>query len=909
MIFKNKDISTNINERGVDIGSIDANFYTEDEQTASIRIFVKWNDKPVNLNLVNMRPVLNLYLQDGSIFEDEALQIVMPESGVIQYNVPVNVIKHVGKVNAKLFLVNENESIHAVNFSFNIKDSGIEEPVRKELSFNLVDEAIKRIIKDNTLEILDDDFKDRVNEDLKGYVISNPSMFKGAKGDKGEQGLVGPKGEQGPQGETGEKGLQGVAGPPGPQGEKGDTGEQGPQGPKGQSLSYSDLTDSQKQELKQYISSSTATDYAIGNMTITNNKLDTQSISYDKTNFITTGKNIFNQDDIIADVLLNYTNGQEVSSSSYVSSKLIPVVENDKYTQNYQDVIVFYDHDLKFVSGIARTTTKSPRTFVVPIGAKFMRTSTIKTGVDSVYSYKNYQIEKGEASTSYENFKLTMNALSVAPSTDSVTSDTIKDKAVNIEKLDFIKSSTNLFDKSTISQGYYVNPTSGALSTNANWNASDFITIESNQSYVKSNTSNLYAFYDANKQFINTSTTSSNTLLTPAIARFVRVSAQTSELGTYMFVKGSDLPVNYIPFYKYINDKYIKTNEDISVYGKFNLKRYTADISKQLNPTIAERAEIAFIGDSWVEGGEKQKGERLTIPLRDRMTNLYGDGGIGFVSFANSHVGNGAVQVALTGSWTHYDDSKYNIDKSKGLDSAMVESNTAGDTIKVTFNEQLDYYEIHTLNTGTWKYNVDGGEWTTVDSNKQEVTSINMPLGTHTINIEIISDLVTFVGSYAYKGNKGVVIHKIGNGGLRASHIASTDRDNWIKQAKRCRANTFGILLGTNDMVGNVPIPSYENDMREIISRIKTAKPQADIILIAPSGNKYTSTLQNIEDYGDNQLKIAKDLNLAHVSLFRVLGDFATTDSNGLMYTDGIHPNKNGGYAISNVIYDRLLRL
>lgn len=231
MIFKNKDISTNINERGVDIGSIDANFYTEDEQTASIRIFVKWNDKPVNLNLVNMRPVLNLYLQDGSIFEDEALQIVMPESGVIQYNVPVNVIKHVGKVNAKLFLVNENESIHAVNFSFNIKDSGIEEPVRKELSFNLVDEAIKRIIKDNTLEILDDDFKDRVNEDLKGYVISNPSMFKGAKGDKGEQGLVGPKGEQGPQGE------------------KGDTGEQGPPGPIGETPTLPDFSNWQKYKL------------------------------------------------------------------------------------------------------------------------------------------------------------------------------------------------------------------------------------------------------------------------------------------------------------------------------------------------------------------------------------------------------------------------------------------------------------------------------------------------------------------------------------------------------------------------------------------------------------------------------------------------------------------------------------
>lgn len=197
MIFKNKDISTNINERGVDIGSIDANFYTEDEQTASIRIFVKWNDKPVNLNLVNMRPVLNLYMQDGSIFEDEAVKIVMPESGVIQYNVSVNVIKHVGKVNAKLFLVNENESIHAVNFSFNIIDSGVEGPVRKELSFNLVDDAIRRIIKESTLTLLDDTFKADVNEALKAYVMANPDVFKGPKGDPGEQGPQGLKGNDG----------------------------------------------------------------------------------------------------------------------------------------------------------------------------------------------------------------------------------------------------------------------------------------------------------------------------------------------------------------------------------------------------------------------------------------------------------------------------------------------------------------------------------------------------------------------------------------------------------------------------------------------------------------------------------------------------------------------------------------
>lgn len=270
MIFKNKDISTNINERGVDIGSIDANFYTEDEQTASIRIFVKWNDKPVNLNLVNMRPVLNLYMQDGSIFEDEAVKIVMPESGVIQYNVSVNVIKHVGKVNAKLFLVNENESIHAVNFSFNIIDSGVEGPVRKELSFNLVDDAIRRIIQESTLSLLDDTFKADVNEALKAYVMANPNEFKGPKGDQGEQGIQGIKGDTGPVGPQGYKGEKGDTGEQGPQGF---VGPQGPKGDPGAALTYSSLTELEKAELKEALNNGAITDVQIADKTIGNSKL------------------------------------------------------------------------------------------------------------------------------------------------------------------------------------------------------------------------------------------------------------------------------------------------------------------------------------------------------------------------------------------------------------------------------------------------------------------------------------------------------------------------------------------------------------------------------------------------------------------------------------------------------------
>ncbi|MDT0670673.1 SGNH/GDSL hydrolase family protein [Staphylococcus chromogenes] len=644
-------------------------------------------------------------------------------------------------------------------------------------------------------------------------------------------------------------------------------------------------------------------------------KLASGSVTTEKTAFVKTGKNIFRVNEITDGQAVSNTTGTLSASQYFVTSNFEPIVPSTQYTQNYGEVLAFYDINKQYVSGLAKASTvKQPRTFTTPSNAYYLRTSTVKEGVDT-YNYKQYQIEKGASSTPYEEYYRYIDYLRPLISTGSITGDKLASNTLSLDKLGFTKTSVNLFDKTKAVKGSYVNPSTGALSANTNYYYSDYINIQGASQVTKSNALNLYAFYDVNKQFISTSTTSTQTVTVPSNAVYIRFSISYLNIDKEMLVIGSTLPSTYVPFKIFIPKEYIEENtsnkntvEDF--YGKQFLKTYTADFSKAMNPSYNNRAEIAFIGDSWVAGGVEKQGERLTRPMRERMLKHYADGGIGFVGFANSHIGNGEVSVTLNGTWTQYDEGLGNIAQSKGLDSAMAESSTTGDSIKVQFYEDLDFYEIHTLNTGQWRYNIDGGDWVNVDATTQEVTPITLSLGKHTINIEIVSGTVSFIGSYAYKGTKGAVVHKIGNSGLRAGHIASTDRANWIKQLQRCRANTFGILLGTNEMAQNVSVSQYESDMKEVISRIKEAKPRASIFLIAPSGNKYDGQQSfTIGDYSDVQLKIAKELNLAHVSLWRNLGDYAMTNANGLMYTDGVHPNKNGGYAICNVVYDRLLRL
>lgn len=262
MIIKMTDVETYINLRNVDIGDIGSRFYTEDENTAFIRIRINYNDSPVDLTKTDMKPKLDLFMEDGSVFIDETIAVLIPESGLIQYDIPSNVIKHIGKVNCKLFMDSPEHSIHVANFSFGIVDSGVEKAVTKEINLNLVKDTVKQIMSEDLTDLLDTEFKDKLTDDLESYISLHSEEFKGEKGDTGEQGPrgeqgpqglqgeVGPQGKQGIQGEKGERGPQGPTGPKGDTGKQGITGPPGPKGEKGEPFRYEDFTSEQLASLK-----------------------------------------------------------------------------------------------------------------------------------------------------------------------------------------------------------------------------------------------------------------------------------------------------------------------------------------------------------------------------------------------------------------------------------------------------------------------------------------------------------------------------------------------------------------------------------------------------------------------------------------------------------------------------------
>lgn len=157
-IYKNKDIYTNINERGVNLGNVDVTLYSRDKLTAALRIFlnkeVKYQNEtiiePVNLTQTNMIPMIDLYAADGSIFKGEKLRVISPEIGLVEYDFPRNIVDHVGKMNASIYLESEDESVEVARFYFYIDDDGLTKRIGREISPQLFEDLLEGYLKNNS---------------------------------------------------------------------------------------------------------------------------------------------------------------------------------------------------------------------------------------------------------------------------------------------------------------------------------------------------------------------------------------------------------------------------------------------------------------------------------------------------------------------------------------------------------------------------------------------------------------------------------------------------------------------------------------------------------------------------------------------------------------------------------------
>ncbi|SFX66924.1 BppU family phage baseplate upper protein [Staphylococcus hominis] len=192
-IFKQGEVNARIDERGIDLGDINVQLYTMDNSTVALDIYLKQRNLisnrkefiPVNLNQSNFKPILHLITEDNSIFTNEELEVVKAEEGHVRYQVSDYVTKHVGRVQAKLFLVDRNntdDSSHVANFYFKVNDSGLTGAIGREIRVEVLDDIVKRVMLENI-----EDFKGPKGDSFT-YDDFTPEQLASLKGPKGKDG-------------------------------------------------------------------------------------------------------------------------------------------------------------------------------------------------------------------------------------------------------------------------------------------------------------------------------------------------------------------------------------------------------------------------------------------------------------------------------------------------------------------------------------------------------------------------------------------------------------------------------------------------------------------------------------------------------------------------------------------------
>lgn len=634
-IFKQGEVNARIDERGIDLGDINVQLYTMDNSTVALDIYLKQRNLfkqrkefiPVNLNQTNFKPVLHLIAEDNSIFTNEELEVINAEQGHVRYQVSDYVTKHVGRVQAKLFLVNKDntdDSSHVANFYFKVNDSGLTGAIGREIRVEILDDIVKKVMLENI-------------EDFRGPKGNTGDIGpQGPKGERGTDGIdgemgpqgptgpMGPQGPTGPKGETGEQGLQGIAGPPGPKGDKGEpftyddfTSEQlaSLKGSKGDSLKYSDLTQSEIDEITKNITDQSLADFRIEDNSIFNEKLVDGTIQPEKTTFFdfNYSNNLLDTNEIQSKTTVD-TDGTVITDDVRWLSDFIPLDASQNEQINFTQGtyrIALYDKDKKFIirSGVTDSTSyqPNPTTF-----AKYVRLS-------GVNDFNEIMVNKGNSLLSYEPFNTKpiqlkpeyynneIEDLSITANKlkdNSVTSDKLESSSITSEKIEndsitpekttfFTKTKTsNLFDIDTLEKGKTVDTNGDIINDDIRW-LTGYIPLDSALEEQINFTKGTYriALYNANKNFIIRAGVTNSTYYKPVSStgtKYVRISG-TSDYSNIMINKGSSL----LPY-----DTPMKSKEGYklnpSLYEQFDFKDGIVDTSKIKNNSVTPEKTTFF---------------------------------------------------------------------------------------------------------------------------------------------------------------------------------------------------------------------------------------------------------------------------------------------------------------------------
>lgn len=295
--------------------------------------------------------------------------------------------------------------------------------------------------------------------------------------------------------------------------------------------------------------------------------------------------------------------------------------------------------------------------------------------------------------------------------------------------------------------------------------------------------------------------------------------------------------------------------------------------------------------------------------FQKRLKAVFGDGGVGYVSFDNGKAiteGDSFGVVGFSSIMGSSDASKqYSFDGhglyGNNLSNAYINYELSAtrrnfSRCKLFYLKQPSggsFYVSYLTNAGA----LINTQLVETASETFDLGVLEMPVMNKSfvkgLGIRSANGKVAIFGAYLHN-DKGVAVCRIGKGGLTFQSLIDLNSTFQTKWKDALNPKLFLLNAGMNDGKAEV-------DYKAIIETYVARFPNTKFLLISP--NDTSASPEFIKGYERVLAKYAKDNKHDYLSIRQLLGDYSVANSNGLMY-DSVHPNEKGNRLIANKIMD-----
>lgn len=330
---------------------------------------------------------------------------------------------------------------------------------------------------------------------------------------------------------------------------------------------------------------------------------------------------------------------------------------------------------------------------------------------------------------------------------------------------------------------------------------------------------------------------------------------------------------------------------------------------------------ILHYGDSPVTA------DSITADLRSLMQDAFGDAGHGFILIAKPWAWYGHRGVDVNGRGWHIDPASQSRarDGFHGLGGVNFQG-SAGASSHIVLKEDHARMEVEYLRQpggGLLRIVASGqtiGEIDTGGPDKQPgFHTIVLPEGARVIDLSVDSGTVRVFGVSFERNGPGVIYNSLGlNGGQVQVVVRYFEKTHWAEQLQHQKPDLVVVNYGTNESIFASYIERYySGELREVIRRIKSAVPNAAVLVMSPmdkgerDANHDIVTLPTIPRLVEIQRQVAAETGCAFFNTFQAMGGEGTMarwweNQPRLVSADFTHPLPAGARKVGVLLYQAL---